>query len=248
VNILKPIKSYASRAAALAMPYKCPGCGEVIEKFICLECEKKTAAIVEPYCKRCGRPLPPGVKETSDCRECRDADIPFDLCRSVFYYSPPVDELIKRFKFKRNYAAGRWLLDGACIRIQFQPGFFPGYESADGIVPVPLHPIKAIQRGFNQSEYFAHELGQRWNVAWMPCLARRRYTRPQSRLPLKEREKNVRGAFVVKKKAPVSGRKLILIDDVMTSGATVYECARVLKEAGAAEVYIATIARRVKNV
>jgi ComF family protein len=202
-------------------------------------------AIVEPYCKRCGRPLPPGVHETADCRECRDAKLPFDICRSVFYYSPPVDELIKKFKFKHNFAAGRWLLDGACVRATMQPDYFPGFGAADGVAPVPLHPIRTLQRGFNQSEYFAATLGAQWRVAQMPCLVRRRYTRPQSRLPLKEREKNVRGAFAVKKNAPVAGKKLILVDDVMTSGATVYECARVLKEAGAAEVYIFTIARRI---
>ncbi|MFA6447992.1 MAG: ComF family protein [bacterium] len=226
------------------MPFKCPGCGAVGESFLCRECEKKTAAVVEPYCKRCGRPLPPGVSETADCKECRDSDLPFDLCRSVFFYAPPVDELIKKFKFKRNYTAGRWLLDGVCIRAQFQPGFFPGFDSADGIVPVPLHPLKILQRGFNQSEFFADGFGRQLKVEQMPCLVRRRYTRPQSLLPLKEREKNVRGAFAVSRNAPIAGKKLILIDDVMTSGATVYECARALKEGGAAEVYIFTIARR----
>ena len=118
---LKRLNNIASRAVALFMPFRCPGCGVTGESFICRECEKKTMAIVEPYCKRCGRPLPPGVHETSDCRECRDVGLPFDICRSVFYYSPPVDELIKKFKFKRNYTAARWLLDGACIRAQVQP-------------------------------------------------------------------------------------------------------------------------------
>lgn len=229
----------------MLIPYKCPGCGRAGERFICADCVRLVRPIAEPYCKRCGRQLPPGVRDTSDCRECRDAKIPFDLCRSFFSYSPPVDELIKRFKFRRNYTAGRWLVENACESYSADPEFLPEYGGADFLTPVPLHTVRRVQRGFNQSEYIAEGMGRHFGIGVSGCLARRRYTRQQSFLPLKERAKNVRGAFAMKKNASVQDKKVILVDDVMTSGATVYECARVLKKAGAEKIYILTIARKI---
>ncbi len=233
-----------TRIVSLFIPYKCPGCGTAGEHFICPECDKKIKRIAEPYCKRCGRPLPPGVRETADCRECREAKMKFDVCRSVFQYQPPVDELVRKFKFSRNFAAGRRLMDGACEIALSDPEYFAGFDASAGIVPVPLHPFRYIRRGFNQSEYFSEGFSRMWSVEIMPCLIRRRHTRPQSLLPLKERAKNVRGAFSVRKNTALSGKRIILVDDVMTTGATIRECSRILKEAGAGEVYVLTIARR----
>ncbi len=244
MNVLQNTFSLSARIATLFIPYRCPGCGTVGERLVCPECEKKIKRIAEPYCKTCGRPLPPGVRETTDCRECRGAKLKFDVCRSVFHYQPPVDELVKKFKFRRNFAAGRRLMDGVCEIARSDPEYFAGFDASAGIVPVPLHLFRYIRRGFNQSEYFSESLSRMWSVKVMPCLIRRRHTRPQSLLPLKERAKNVRGAFAVKKNTVLSGKRIVLVDDVLTTGATIKECSRVLKEAGAGEVYVLTIARR----
>lgn len=244
LGILKNITGAFARGAALLIPYECPGCGKLSDRFICPDCEKRVGRIAEPYCKVCGRQLPTGVRDTSDCRECRDAKIPFDLCRSFFLYSPPVNELVKRFKFRRNYTAGRWLVENAIASLAGNSDYLPDYGGADFLAPVPLHPIRRVSRGFNQSDYIAEGFGRYWDIKVSNCLARRRHTRPQSLLPLKERVKNVKGAFAVRKNADVKGRKIILVDDVMTSGATVRECSRILKAAGADKVYILTIARR----
>jgi ComF family protein len=247
VNFIRPTIDLFNRALSVFIPYTCPGCGKPCEKLICDECAPKAARIAAPYCEICGRPLPPGVSDTSGCRKCRDGAVEFDRCRSVFFYRPPVDAMVKRFKFNRNFAMGRWLRDAACERAAREPEFFEGCEcgSADAVVPVPLHPFRWLRRGFNQSEFFADGFKQAWGIPRLDCLVRKRNTRPQSLLPVKERAKNVRGAFAVRKGARIEGRKLILVDDVMTTGATIDECSKVLKKAGAARVCVLTIARRV---
>lgn len=242
---MNSLKNLINRSVSIFIPYACPGCGRPGETLVCEECEPKIARIGEPYCKRCGRPLPPGVRETEDCRECRGGDLAYDYCRSVFFYKPPVDEMVKSFKFGRNFAMGRWLRDAACERARNEPEFFSCCESADGLVPVPLHPFRRVWRGFNQSGFFADGFRQVWGTPVMNCLARLRNTPPQSRLPVNERAKNVKGAFGARRKFSLDGKKLILVDDVITTGATISECSRVLKNAGAAEVCVLTIARRV---
>jgi competence protein ComFC len=233
-----------NRSISIFIPYRCPGCGRRGERLVCEECETKIARIGEPYCKRCGRPLPPGVHETDSCRECRGG-LDYDFSRSVFFYKPPVDEMVKRFKFGRNFAMGGWLRDAACERARSEPDFFSCCESADGLVPVPLHPIRRVWRGFNQSGFFADGFHRVWGTPVMNCLSRLRNTLPQSRLTVKERAENVKGAFGVRRNFSLDGKKLVIVDDVMTTGATVRECSRVLKNAGALEVCVLTVARRV---
>jgi len=244
VNIARSISDFANRAVSIFLPYGCPGCDRPGERLLCGDCESKIARIGEPYCRLCGRPLPPGVTQTDDCRECRDGAVEFDRCRSALLYRPPVEEMVRRFKFRRNFTMGARLRDDACERARRDPDFFPGFEAADALVPVPLHPFRRLRRGFNQSEFFADGFREVWGKPVYYCLARVRNTAPQSRLPPAERAKNVRGAFVVKKSAVVEGKRLVLIDDVMTTGATVNECAKALKKAGAAEVFVLTVARR----
>jgi ComF family protein len=120
----------------------------------------------------------------------------------------------------------------------------PRELSFDAVVPMPLHWRKRWQRGFNQSELLAREVARKWNVPVRRLVRRKRATAPQAGLTSAERRKNVQGAFVVKKTTRLNGMRLLLIDDVLTTGATASACARALKRAGAAQVTFLALARR----
>ena len=111
-------------------------------------------------------------------------------------------------------------------------------------MPVPLHPRRRRERGFNQSELIARALGARTGCALCPgALVRRKDTAPQAELSAAERRRNVAGAFAVRQRAQVAGRVVVLVDDVWTTGATALACARILREAGAVEVRLLSVAR-----
>jgi ComF family protein len=120
----------------------------------------------------------------------------------------------------------------------------PRESSFDAVVPMPLHWRRRWQRGFNQSELLAREIARKWNVPVCGLVRRKRATAPQAGLTSAERRKNVQGAFAVKKAARLNGTRLLLIDDVLTTGATASACARALKRAGAAHVTFLALARR----
>jgi ComF family protein len=123
---------------------------------------------------------------------------------------------------------------------------FAGESAPDLLIPVPLHRKRLSERGFNQSLLIARVLEQEWRLPLVRAgLARIRWTEPQVRLSAAEREQNVRGAFAVADPSAVSGKRVMLVDDVFTTGSTVDECARVLRRAGAAGVQVVTVARAV---
>jgi ComF family protein len=119
-----------------------------------------------------------------------------------------------------------------------------GTESPDVVVPVPLHPKRLRERGFNQSGLLAKEFSRRHGLpVSFDLLIRKKWTEPQTRLNRKERLENVKGAFGLRDASAVPGRRILLIDDVFTTGTTLSECARTLKKGGASEVYVLTVTR-----
>ena len=149
-----------------------------------------------------------------------------------FLYEPPVPDWIKRFKFSEDFTLARAL--SRLLRKHLPPDL-----SFDLVVPVPLGRKRLLKRGFNQSALLARLAFGRVDEV----LVRTRETPPQSELSGAERRRNVRRAFSVRDEARVFARRVLLIDDVMTTGATVEECARVLRAAGAREVTVAVLAR-----
>jgi ComF family protein len=157
------------------------------------------------------------------------------------YYRNGIAGALRRFKYQ-----GETNLIGVFTALwqRLESDRIPG----ELIVPIPLHPRRLRQRGFNQAVLLARPLGRMLGIATYPRVLKRvRNTPPQVNLKPEERRKNVRGAFAVSERQRVYGREVIVVDDVYTTGATVQECAKVLKKAGAEAVHVLTLARAVSS-
>ncbi len=193
-------------------------------------------------CARCALPLP---MPAAMCGECLQHEPPFDAAFAPFVYAHPLDLLLTRLKFGRSLAAGRVLAElwVAALREALSKGRVGAMP--DALVPVPLHADRLRERGYNQSLELARPLAHALGLPLLPDLLRReRATAAQTNLDAKARRKSLRGAFAVaelKNAAPPA--RVALIDDVMTTGATLRECARTLKCAGIARVEVWPLAR-----
>ncbi len=162
--------------------------------------------------------------------------------RSLYIYEPPLREMIHLFKFEGmvdiGAEFGRRLASWAAHQSDF--------AAAQVVVPVPLHPLRRLMRGFNQSALLAGGVSEKLGLPLLPNgLVRQRNTPPQSSLAPEERRRNVKGAFAVPRRAPIRKKTVLLIDDMVTTETTVRECARTLKRGGAGQVFVLTLARPV---
>ncbi len=230
----------------LFYPRECVHCGRLLEyrnrEYLCPACRPLLFPIKDAVCEKCGRPLEGEVLPPVECPPCREKAPAFRRARAAFLLTGAGKSLVLGYKYGRNpYLSGTAvsLLHGAFLARFRRPDY-------DFILPVPLHPRKERERGFNQSALLAAGLGRRTGIRLAgKGLIRDRYTGTQTRLSRKERQKNVRGAFRVLSVDRFRGRSLLLIDDVYTTGATVNECAKVLVKAGAKNVDVLTLARAV---
>jgi len=193
----------------------------------------------EFYCVSCRTPFlnRAPLDESGRCALCRLDLNGFDQVYSFGAYEGVLRKLIHVFKFGGVRTLQRPL--GALMAQAL-----PRELSFDAVVPMPLHWRRRWQRGFNQSELLAREIARKWSVPVRALVRRKRATAPQAGLTSAQRRKNVQGAFGVKKGMRLKGMRLLLIDDVLTTGATASACARALKRAGAAQVTFLALARR----
>jgi ComF family protein len=228
----------------LVLPDECRICERPLHELsrvpVCRHCLKQPATLdAEFFCRTCRTPFlnryP--LDDTGQCPLCRLGLNGFDEVYSAGSYEGNLRKLIHLFKFDGVQPLGRPLAG-------FLAGILPREQRFDVIVPMPLHWRRKWQRGFNQSELLAREIAGRWNVPVRNVVRRKRATTPQAGLTSAQRRKNVQGAFEAKYKARLDGQRVLLIDDVLTTGATASACARVLKRAGAARVSLLTLARR----
>ncbi len=160
---------------------------------------------------------------------------PFERTLAAFSYAFPLNQLVKALKFHEQLILVNFLADELARHVENRP---------DCLVAMPLHPQRLRTRGFNQSQLLAARIAKRLDIPLLSSACQRvRDTPPQSSLPWKERDKNIRGAFEVALPAQVQGKHVAIVDDVMTSGASIGELARALKKAGAAEVSAWVVAR-----
>ncbi len=209
--------------------------------YVCSECWRQVRFIVPPMCDRCGLPFEGEISDRFECANCRELDLSFSTARSAVAAKGMVLDVIHRWK----YSGALWFepfLAGLLIR-EAEPALHDG--GWDFIVPVPLHPVKQAEREFNQAEHLARHLGRTAQIpVQLNFLRRINPTLTQTRLTRAERTKNMTGAFAPgRDKASIRGKRLVVVDDVLTTGATTSACASVLRTCGAAEVCVWTVAR-----
>ncbi len=230
----------------LILPPRCLSCGALVEAqgALCVTCWSGMTFVTDPLCERCGLPFDHDPGGTMVCGACLRQDPPFDRARAVFRYDDGSRRLILGFKHAdRTEAApalAAWMTRSAADLI----------DDCDVIAPVPLHRRRLFARRYNQSALLSQALARRGGLFVVPdLLLRLRATPSQGRLTATQRRRNVAGAFAVRpdRLADLRGRRLLLVDDVMTTGATVAACARAALSAGAAAVDVVVLARAVRD-
>jgi ComF family protein len=195
-----------------------------------------------PACAACGARLHSQGPFCATCAEqvrLLSQQEPNSTAHALAEYGGPLAEALRGFKYKRRLAGGAALAKWLARAI---PGSW--LDQVDVIAPVPLHPRRLLARGFNQAVVLFRPLAEARGIALEPrVLARLRHTRPQTGLKPAERRSNVAGAFGLRRPGLINNRKVLLVDDVFTTGATAHECAQVLLDAGAAEVSVLTLAK-----
>lgn len=208
--------------------------------MLCAACLATAEPLLSPLCSCCGRPFPDFNGADHRCGACLADPPPFVSARGALLFSGTVRDLIHRFKYNGSVMLRRPLAELAAAHLDRHVAAF----GADLLVPVPLHTKRLRQRGFNQAILLGEILAQRWGCPLQRNnLQRSRWTEPQVNLSAAARADNVRGAFTVRSPAEIAGRRILLVDDVYTTGSTARECCRVLLRAGAAAVTVLTVAR-----
>jgi ComF family protein len=249
------VRPLADTAFALLFPAGCRICREPLLRAsllpVCQDCRDAIVPIAGNLCAICGERIPAFSRvdeeaEPEVCALCRRATPPYSRAIAYGAFEDALRDGIHWLKYDRVLPAANFLggkLSAASTQLPApQP---PGWL----VVPVPLHGRKLRQRGFNQSELIAKAALKRTPVVAelnTRCPVRQRETVPQAGLTRHQRRENIRGAFAVRDAAAVRGRDILLADDVFTTGTTISECARILRRAGAASVYAATVARALK--
>lgn len=207
---------------------------------VCPACLVTSRPVEPPLCTICGVPFPAPAGIDHSCGPCLTSPPPFAAARAAFLYEGAIRDLIHRFKYDGAVQVRRPL--ALLMADRLAP--LAAEKAPDLLVPVPLHVRRLRQRGFNQAVLLGELLSREWQIPLgRRALQRVRWTEPQVNLAAKERLANVRGAFAVADPAQIRGARILLVDDVLTTGSTLAECSKVLLRAGAAEVCAVTIAR-----
>ena len=228
----------------LILPPHCPGCGEPVHETqtLCASCWQELTFLTGPACQICGIPFDDMAQDRGReiCAQCTRYPPPYRQARAALDYNAASKSLILPFKHADRHELAmiqaKWLLQAGSELL----------DRSDMLIPVPLHNWRLFKRRYNQAGLLAAKLTQLSHIqSAYQILLRHRATINQGRFGPTGRRRNVRGAFWVPepKKRQLDGKSVLLVDDVMTTGATVSECARVLKRAGARHVDVLTVAR-----
>ncbi len=238
-----PMMKHQVRSAAnVVFPPRCFLCAQMIGDAgqICTDCWQDLRFITSPQCHTCGHPFEFSLGEGALCGGCIQEPPPYDMARSVLCYDDASRKLVTRFKF------GDMLHPAEALASWMTRAGKECLQDADYIVPVPLHRLRLIKRRYNQAALLAKVIAKKSTVPLLvDAMQRTRHTTPQSGLSRRQRKINVRGAFSVTalRLQQIQDKRIVLVDDVMTTGATLEACAKALKKAGAKEVRVLTLAR-----
>lgn len=221
----------------LLWPEVCPFCGRVYRDGICPACKIKIQRlrIEQPKCMKCGKPL--RRQEQEYCYDCGSAKHYFQMGRALWLHKAPVSHSIYRFKYHNQRTFAKYYADEMYSQMEALIRTW----NPECIIPIPLHKKRKRKRGYNQAGILAKELGDRLHIPVRnDILLRTRYTNPQKKLDHSTRKKNLYNAFSVRK--PLQGvRSVVLIDDIYTTGNTIDEAARKLRDSGVENVYFLTV-------
>ncbi|HBG08045.1 MAG: amidophosphoribosyltransferase [Geobacteraceae bacterium GWC2_58_44] len=231
----------------LLFPPLCHVCKAFIPKagelLICAGCLNKIPFLVSPLCTVCGAPFATQAGADHTCGACV-IHRPFHICRSATLLDGPVQDLIHRFKYGSRVHLCQPL--GVLTAASLAP--FCSAAAPDLIIPVPLHRRRLRQRGYNQSQLIGAVLEKKWGVPMeIANLRRVRWTEPQTTLDARDRVSNVSGAFAVRDPKRLEGKRVLLVDDVLTTGSTMRACVEALREAKVAALFAVTVARGVQQ-
>lgn len=241
-SIKSPVINALRQSTNFVLPPLCLACHVRTDHYnvLCASCWSKINFITMPYCQRLGIPLPFGTEGPMISAEAAIHPPLYDQSRSVAYFDGPMRDMIHTFKYADNHAAlalfGKWLAQAGQDILQ----------DADMLLPVPLYRWRLWSRRFNQAALLAQAVAKETGIKVnMQALIRQKETTSQVGLTLKQRKKNVSGAFTIKNRYRnlFYDRNIVLVDDVLTSGATVEACTKVLKAAHAKHISVLTLAR-----
>ncbi|MBM3488075.1 MAG: ComF family protein [Alphaproteobacteria bacterium] len=239
------LRRLADMALDIVLPPRCLACGTAVatQGTICAACWRGLSFLAPPLCAACGAPFPFDPSAGALCAACIAAPPAYGRARAVLRYDAGSSRIAVAFKHADRTdmapTLGAWLVRAGAEVL----------DRADLLVPVPLHRWRLIARHYNQAALLAQAVGRASGIAVLPdALVRTRNTPPQVRLGQVERRRNVHGAFRVpqRREAAIAGRRIVLVDDVLTTGATVEACTRPLLRAGAVGVDVLTLARVVR--
>ena len=227
-------------------PHTCQICGRIADNYLCQDCTQGINLINDGFCTVCGIPFISKASFSHVCGACIKKKPKFTSARSIGIYEGVLMDAVHKLKYngKTSLAKPLGMIMAEKLSLAFCREKHAFHPLASLIVPIPLHKKRLKERGFNQSLLLAREIAKRHNIKMDYLNFKRvRWTEPQINLKGDERLKNVRGAFLVKDAQVFKKMRILLIDDVYTTGATVMECSKVLKKAGAKDVYVLTLAR-----
>jgi ComF family protein len=256
-GVSRLFKEAAASLFSTLFPGDCRLCGEVLTNVsrlpVCVTCVQSIEPLAGNFCSVCGEQLltfaqsdVPGI-----CGMCRRAAPPFARAVAFGSYDANLRGLLHLLKYEQVRPAADLLGARLALAIQRLAPMFG--DAPPLIVPIPLHPGKGRQRGFNQAELIARAAAKHLSIHGLRLeintrlLKRQRATSSQTGLTRHQRRANVRGAFVLRNRHTIAGRDILVVDDVFTTGTTVSECARVLVRGGARRVFVATAARVLKG-
>jgi ComF family protein len=243
-SLATPIQIWLNVGLGFLYTETCQLCGEehatAREGFVCRQCWTQVRFIRQPFCERCGLPYPGDLTAPFECTNCREMELHFSSARSAVVARGIVRDAIHRYKYQRALWFEPFLAD-LLIR-EAKPVLCE--QHWDFIVPVPLYPVKQREREFNQAGRLANHLSVTTRIPLNKKLLRRVVpTATQTLLTREQRAKNMHGAFAVASHSKLDGERIVLVDDVFTTGATTSACAKALRAAGAGDVCVWTVAR-----
>lgn len=224
-------------------PIRCPVCGDIVtpkDRKICIPCEKKLQVITEPRCKKCSKPIEQDQREY--CSDCERKTYHYEYGFSLWVYDPIMKKSISDYKYRYKKEYAEFYIE----EIIKNYGDKIKALRLDALIPVPIHKSKYRERGYNQADILAKGIGKKLNIPVLSnLLIRNKKTLPQKQLDDKERLRNLQEAFEFNESLAKSYQnrlnRLMLVDDIYTTGSTIEACTNVLKQNGVSQVYFITL-------